>query len=586
MSNYGGNVTFFSGNPYLPANAQAQLTSGESFNAYIFPRDLDLMSNEEPRTNAYSIVAGLKGDLDSYTWNLSYTHGESRFENLLTNNINLENYFAAADVVPGLNGPECYVSTTQYASLYPGCTPLDLFGEGNESKAALAYIQQNTEWWVDNGMNDVVASITGSPVNDWAGPVSLAFDTEYRTQSLNETTDSPPLAKPSFTGLRDLPFPNPTTVYAFGTTGASRGSDSVWEMGGETVVPLVRDLPLVKSLDLSGAARYTDYSTSGEATTWKAGLEYKPVEQLTIRATESRDIRAPTLYDLYAGQGSTVDFLFDPVTFIGKVVHPITEGNPNLVPEVAKTTTAGIVYAPSWLEGLQMSADFYSIILKNAITPLSGADINILSECAQNPNTALCNQLIVRGNGPNSFPTAVYEISYNVARNWTRGVDVDASYSAPLYQWSSRLRGDLNLRLLYSYQPVNDIVNQPGAAVENIADIYGSSYQRATIMVGYNLGSIGLNWQTRWRSAEARDYAGVAYAVGPIPAYAVSDVNLEYRFTRDTHELSAFLNVQNVFNIQPTVAPSGPQIPGFWNPAAVGEDVVGRYFTVGVKFDY
>ena len=39
----------------------------------------------------------------------------------------------------------------------------------------------------------------------------------------------------------------------------------------DKVVPLLRNVTLVKSLDLNGAIRYTDYTTSGGVTTWKLG---------------------------------------------------------------------------------------------------------------------------------------------------------------------------------------------------------------------------------------------------------------------------------------------------------------------------
>jgi len=63
--------------------------------------------------------------------------------------------------------------------------------------------------------------------------------------------------------------------------------------------PLLKDLPLVRSLDANLAGRYTDYSTSGTVQTWKIGLVYNVIDELRFRGTTSVDIRAPTLNDMF-----------------------------------------------------------------------------------------------------------------------------------------------------------------------------------------------------------------------------------------------------------------------------------------------
>lgn len=591
QSNYSGNINFFSGNPYLPAGAQAQLAPGQSFTANIFPRYLNLLSQQTQSENAGSLTAGLNGRFDGFKWALNYTHGASVFRDRLTNNINLPDYYAAADAVKGPNGPECYVSTTANAGLYPGCVPIDVFGIGNASQAAMNYIFQTTQWQAVNIMDDYSASISGDVFNDWAGPVSLALNAEYRQESLKETTNANPLAPVTNVKgvLRDVPSTSPIgSVYSYATVAASHGSRSVEEASIETVVPLAKDMPWIKSFDFSGAVRYTNYSTSGSVVTWKVGLDYQPNDEIRFRATESRDIRAPTLYDLYAGQSALKQFLFDPVSGFGKVINIITQGTPTLVPEVSLTTTAGFVYSPSWLPRFRMSVDYYDITIDNAITNIAGNDPTILAECADQPNAPLCTQLLVRGNGPTNFPTAVYGINLNVAKTWTQGMDIEASYNTHLADLSRRLSGDVGVRLLYSYQPVLETINFASEPAVNTAGVAGSPSNRVTLMASYTLGPVAASWQTRWNSAQETGTAGEVYAVSHLPAYTVSDLNLNYHFKVDSHAFNAFFNIQNLFDAQPQVSPdivfSG--IPGFWNPAVPGQDVIGRYFTMGVKFNY
>ena len=592
-------MTFYSGNPFLPTSAQSALTAGgvPSFTANIFPRDLELMSQQTQATTANSVTAGVTGKFDNFKWETAYTHGEAIYRQSLSNNINVPNFLAAADAVTGPNGtPVCRVSTTANAGLFPGCAPINLFGAGNESAASLAYIFQTTSFRVVNAFDDYNANISGTAFNDWAGPVSVAADAEFRQQSLVETTSNNPLAPvPSYVNssvLRNAPATPPASIYSYATVAPTSAANSVWEVNGESVVPLAKDLPWIKSFDVSGAVRYTDYSTSGSVVTWKAGLDYQPVDDIRIRATESQDIRAPTLYDLYQGQSSLIQNTNDLASATNRVGPIYTVGNPNLVPEKSLTTTAGIVYSPSWAPRFRMSVDYYYITMNNAITTLAGNNTIIQQQCFAQPSAPICTQLLVRAT-PTSFPTTIYSEPFNVAKTWTQGVDVEASYSTPLSDFYQPLRGDVNFRLLYSYQPVLDTIIFTGAPVVNSAGNVGGTTpgvatNRVTLMAGYVFGPFAADWQTRWSSALARGPAGQYFTQGALPAYTASDLNLSYNFKVDSHAFNVFFNMQNVFDAQPRVAPSitFSGIPGFGSSVVAGDDVIGRYFTGGLKFTY
>src|SRR5205823_4783556 len=100
---------------------------------------------------------------------------------------------------------------------------------------------------------------------------------------------------------------------------------------------------------LNAAGRITDYSTSGQVKTWKLGTVWKPVADLTVRVTRSHDIRAPTLFDLFAGRQVTSATLADPHTGGVNPIRIFTGGNPALVPESGDTFTVGFVVQPFWL---------------------------------------------------------------------------------------------------------------------------------------------------------------------------------------------------------------------------------------------
>ena len=141
-------------------------------------------------------------------------------------------------------------------------------------------------------------------------------------------------------------------------------SENVWEFSGEMGIPILKDIPLVQSLDADLAGRYTDYSISGSVETWKIGLDWHVNDSVRFRGTTSVDIRAPTLNDLYSPQVSNSGPFLDPLTnFNPGGIQTMSQGNPKLVPESSRTYTGGVVLTPSFIPGLTISADYYNIKL-------------------------------------------------------------------------------------------------------------------------------------------------------------------------------------------------------------------------------
>ncbi|HTH46257.1 MAG TPA: TonB-dependent receptor, partial [Candidatus Limnocylindria bacterium] len=367
-SNYARNnqpesaLTIFSGNAYLPASAQAALTAGNvaSFTMNRGLRDLTNVGDLFQTNDALNFTTGLKGSLfNNFKWETYYTHGESRIRSRRVDNINYPRLLAAIDAVKDPSGNiVCRVTLTNPGQ-FPGCQPINLFGQFNESQASLNYIYQTTNFQILNKLDDYAATISGDVLQAWAGPLSVAANFEYRRQSVAQASTANPLDPITLTGVRFGKAP--TTLWSYDLVSPQYGHNQVWEVSGEAALPLLVDQPFVKRLDVSGAVRYTNYSSSGAVQTWKVGLNYEPFEDLRFRYTESRDIRAPTLSDLYSGQVVSLITLSDSHTGVSRPSTLTSSGNPNLVPEVARTTTIGAVYRPSFIPRLQASVDYYNI---------------------------------------------------------------------------------------------------------------------------------------------------------------------------------------------------------------------------------
>ncbi|WP_165837181.1 TonB-dependent receptor domain-containing protein [Phenylobacterium hankyongense] len=594
-------LTIYSGNAFLTPSEQATLTGARaaSFNMSRLNRDLALDATVDQTTTAINVTTGLTGTLrDKYIWDVYYTHGEARVRSDLQNNINYPRLYAALDAVKDSSGATVCRVTITNPGLYPGCVPIDLFGNNSASAAAKAYIYGETQWQAVNKVDDFSATISGEVFRNWAGPVSAALNYEYRSQSLVETTNAAPVVAgdpsltSSFTGIRMGAVP--TSIWAYATQGPMSGGNNVWEIAGETVFPLLNGVPFADKLELNAAARYTEYSSSGPATTWKVGLNYQPFHDLRFRLTESRDIRAPTLADLYSGR--TIAFLNvnDPHTGVNGVVAVQGGGNPNLVPEVARTSTAGVVYTPAFIPRFSISLDYYNIEIRDAIGTINGSNTAILQECEASGGASPLCATVVRPNpfsdhSAANFPTLVYNYSQNIAQTYTHGIDAEASYDFELSSIAASLPGKVDLRLLYAYQPVLKSRSYPTSQLTNAAGVAGLSATRITGMFGYTNGPFSVDWQLRYLSKQNRSGNPLQiYADPALPAIFYSDVNVAYRFIVAGHDTHAFFTVTNLFDQAPRISPSTTfaGIPGFGTPSVVGDDVMGRYFTVGVRLRY
>src|SRR5690606_27260447 len=148
------------------------------------------------------------------------------------------------------------------------------------------------------------------------------------------------------------------------------GDVNVTEGYLETNVPLLANQPFADLLEVNGAVRLTDYSTSGQVTTWKLGAVWEPASFIRFRGTLSRDIRAPNALELFDTGKITPGRVTDRPSGIDAVADVRTGGNLDLQPEVARTWTAGVVLQPDFVPNLRMSADWFDIDIDGAIAAL------------------------------------------------------------------------------------------------------------------------------------------------------------------------------------------------------------------------
>ncbi|GAO79922.1 MULTISPECIES: TonB-dependent siderophore receptor [unclassified Sphingopyxis] len=559
-------------------------------------------SNNERKVQRYLI--GAEGEFEAFgksaNWDVYAQYGRAELHEQLTNiqqTVKRNNALAAVFAPAGnpnnlpVGSIQCLINVNaSTADDDPACRPLNLLGIGVADPAAIDYILGDP--FRDQTLEQTVigANLSLTPFATWAGDVSIAIGAEYRKEEID-----------GFVPAEFQPIFNPTTgastsVWSVGNFRPSKGSYNVKEAYLETVVPLGF------GLEFNGAVRGTDYSTSGYVTTWKLGATWQPIDDIRLRVTRSRDIRAPNLNELFqAGTAntSTVTNPFFPgagpgtgtygssLSYLGTIT-----GNPNLRPEKADSWNIGAVFTPRFIPGFSLSADYFDIKVKQAIDSLSADDIvnrcfeGLADFCAAiTPDPANPSRVLI-SRQPVNFSSLVM-----------RGVDLEAAYRMPLAGGNFTLRG-----LATRY--IDNIVTTgvPGFVPLNSV---------GTLGVGTGTQSITPKWIYRFTAAyDTDDFSLTATARGvsdgrydatgiecgttcPIstnqfPTYEDNsiggatyvDLNATFKFdAMSKGDAEFFVNVTNVFDSDPILLPETGLAAN-----STYSDLLGRSFRVGVRF--
>jgi iron complex outermembrane recepter protein len=503
--------------------------------------------------------------------------------------------------------------------LSPTCVPLNVFGTNVASQAAINYISPGRtnpalEDQATFIMQQSVIAASAQGVLPWglpAGKVAVAFGGEYRLEQQRDIRD--PLQIGSFGGWGGGNFPQ------------FAGQYNVKEGFLEINAPILKD-NFVQSLDFNAAGRFTDYSTSGQVQTWKLGVTSQINDDLRVRTSWSNDIRAPFISELFTSQPpgfnhSPLGSPFSPSNGSAVNITSTNQGNSRLQPEVATTVSGGVVLTPHWIEGLTLSLDWYSIVIKSAV--FSAGAGQVVQQCF-NHSVAACSNILF-GKGASGGATATSEVDgngvvrtdfgnfatdfdgalnfvlsspVNVSSETTSGLDFAADYRMDLF------KGNLGLRLVGNYndERTRTIPNNTGTGLVTVngagalagvldvpdAGIIGPAAGpklRAIMSATYAEGSWVGVVQGRFLGS-ARLVNGWAEGVNVdnngIPAVAYMDLRLSYRWNDSVQIYSA---IDNVFDTPPpSIATMGGDNAAAMNFNLQIYDGLGRQFRVGVRF--
>lgn len=562
-------------NAYLPAEVAA-IMDANNIDQFVLGRaGFDFGSPKAvSTTKTYRAVAGLKGTIgSSWNWEASYQYGRTDFRQIITNTPIKSRLKRAVDAVNADGTIQCRVNVdADPLNDDPACQPINLFGEGQFTDAARNYVLGNGFQKTRTTQQVAAFNIGGGVVDLWAGPLSVSFGGEWRQNRIVGSTDP-------ISAANDFWVLNGQEV---------DGKQTVKEIYGEFNLPLAKDMAFANLLELNGAVRYTDYSSSGSVETWKVGAVYEPIEALRFRVTRSRDIRAPNLVELSGQQTTRTLGVTDPLT--GLQGNPtVRQGsNPDLKVEKADSWTAGVIFQPTWgfLQRARLAVDYFDIKVDDAIGAL-GAQ-TLIDRCAKGA-TEFCS-LITRA--PDNTILTVTDLLLNANQQQTSGFDIEFDYRQPLGN-----AGDLSLRMLATI--VNKLVTVDSAGK---VDRAGQTGSRAGAVLGvpdYTLDGL-LTWTKDDTSVTVHGRyipSGIFNTafIGPddpnyevtltnsvnnnrIPGRAYFDLAASQKIRVSGSVFELFGAINNLFDRDPPAMPSGNL-----GTNQVLFDPVGRAFRLGVR---
>jgi len=525
--------------------------------------------------DTYEAVAGVTTHFGSWTADAYAQYGKNIYDlDFGPNNRKQLEYLNAVDaVVDPATGNIVCSSTLKNPS--NGCIPVNVFGNG--SLTLNPYVNGTAEFRLVTTQAVGAANLRGTPFSTWAGPVALAVGIEGRRDHAVGTAD-----------------PISQRVNANGSIGGwllgnqlpEEGTIRVFETYAEAQAPLARDVPFARELSLNGAVRRTHYSLSGTVYTWKAGLSYVPVSGLRLRATRSRDIRAPNISELFENGGSSNTNVFDPVLGRAVQIREIEAGNPNLKPEKADTLTAGAILQPAFLPHFSASVDYYDIKIRDAIATLGAPT---LAQGCFAGNQLYCQSITFNPDGSIAFIT---NTRLNLAQAATRGIDFEANYSRPQTFGGTLTAKLLATRVLKLTSTTPAGVQDRLGQVSNFNRTPGVPKWMGDAFLDYTRGPAHVGVQARFVGPGV--FGTVLHeGTGPnsvnrnsVPAFLYLNPSASYRFRlRGNRSVELFTAVNNLLDTDPPMIPSGAA-GGINESSTNGQfyDVVGRFFRFGARF--
>lgn len=622
------------GNPFIPTDARNQLCQRRGIaaadcvigNSTIVPLTIGRRITElGPRFNDFSnktlqYTLGLKGEIAG-SWNYDgyWSRGTADQTQIR------KNWGSLSKVKQALNS----VTPGKCVDASNGCVPLNVWGAaGSITPEQVAFINQSAI--LMQGVEQDVAALStsgelGNIQSPWAKqPINVAVSTEQRTVTAFTKSDAASQLQGEVLGT-GAPTPDRS------------GTFKLKEYAVEAAIPLIKDLPFIRTLNAEIGYRQTNFATAKKTQdygSYKYGGEWTPVKSVRFRGMVQLATRAPNVNELFApqvtglsnlatdpcqlalvnqGEANTAGTLSNlcrltgvPASVIGSLDKPSagqinrqTGGNPNLGPEEAKTKTIGFVIEP--FTKMAISLDYYKIDITKAISSPSVTDV--LDGCysakfnpgyTMNASCALIGRSSANGSFNGVDSKGVLTSSSNLGKQSTAGYDLSIKYQMPMTMLGLDAKYgkldlglDLNKVISYHAQPTPASVDRDCLGYYSVACGAPNYKTKLNQRAAWSFGEFvfGYNWRRVSGVMEEPGGANFLPAYAKIDAYNYIDLSAVWNFNK---HVRFNLSVNNASNKAPPIVGStiGSTGTNSGNTFPQSYDAVGRYFSVGATIKF
>ncbi len=521
--------------------------------------------------NTYMFSAGLEGQFEAgdrtLYWDLTGSYGDNRgFQ---------EKFGAhnAAKLQVAMGDPAVCAAT-------PNCVPFNFFGgqgpngEGSITQEMLDFVGYVQRDFSEQTLQDFAFNITGDIATLPAGEMAFAAGFEYREHSGSFRPD-PIAARGETAGI---------------PAGATAGDFDVTEFYAELNIPLLSGASGADLLEVNLAARASDYSTSGSESTFKGGVLWRPIENLSARASFSSGFRAPGIGELFGG-AAREDFTFlDPCAdVLGTILDAdggrsdttgpqpaniiancatlgvgpglaqtnpqlssVSQGNSTLTAETSDSWTAGFVWSPgfadnaSWVEGITASIDFYNVEIDDAVQGLDAGQV--ITACVNSLDPFFCDSV------PRNVAGRIGLVDnqlQNIGAIEASGFDVVLNYVGPD---TGAGQFDVNVNATYLDEYLERTANPDGSVSEkdftgiHTNETFARAFPewRAVTSVDWSLNRWSANLAFRWTDEMTLDTDG-----STLDSAVFTDLQVRYNPEIMDEALTIAVGFNNLFDEDP-----------------------------------
>jgi len=558
----------------------------------------------DTRHTTYRMLFGMRGDInETWRYDVSYQYAEV---DMNVNNLNYINTALADNALDVAADGTCLEDPDN-------CVPWNIFQNGGVTPEATAYFAEPYTQLGTTDQEVFTAYVQGSlgdyniksPFADSGIEVVLGF--ERREENLDYA--------PSANAQRGQ----------VGGLGAAltevHGGYDVKEFFMEASIPVVEGATLAEEVTLDLGYRYSDYNPSGQTTdTYKVAGSWAFNQDIKLRASYQRAVRAANIVDQFQPQQGTLfamnedpceklndgdatsirGYTFEqcarsgvsqaiwdqggPTSSPASQYNTLIGGSLELAPEKSNTYSAGFVFTPEFLDGLQVSLDYYDIEVKDAITEIEPE--TTLLQCIE---TGEFCDLVRRGTndslwlGLASATNGISALSQNIGFFRVKGIDMEVTYNFGIGDY-----GTITLNNVLGWIDSWEQEEYTGAGVVNCEGVYGGSCGAPTVETRNRFQAIwaspwNVNLSLGWRYSSSVDQEFTNLPPTKIKAQNYIDLGGNWQATE---WLNVRAGVNNLFDKEPPFVPQGITARENGNTYPSAYDALGQYWYLAATVQF